>query len=164
VELSNLSASNSGFLTLSFTQPLHSTSLDRINKGLKLEIIQATSVSEELAQFTWQATSFSPNLLLLQITFENPLYISSEGRKRADTIRVTVTDAHLFKSPKGASVQQDSFIEAKLPAQMPQTWAPQVNTAVFVAEVAITSAVSATLLTNGFTGSLTEVWAMVNSI
>jgi hypothetical protein len=34
VKLKDLLASNSGLLTLSFTQPLHSTSLDKINKGL----------------------------------------------------------------------------------------------------------------------------------
>ena len=45
--------------------------------------------------FNWTATSFTADKMLLQIDFENPVYISSRGR---DILKIQVLNELLFTS------------------------------------------------------------------
>lgn len=98
VKLKDLSASNSGLLTLSFSEPMKPLKLQKVNEGLMLYLDQATSVAEDDLNFTWEAKSATEDLLMLQITFDEPLAISCEGRFLADKVRVAVIDGNLLEA------------------------------------------------------------------
>ena len=98
------SITDEGRVEVFFNQPLIVTNLTMgrnlnsiVNEtALNLVIIpneEDTDMSRKA--FNWTATSFTADKMVLQIDFENPVYISSSGR---DILEIQILNKQLFKS------------------------------------------------------------------
>ena len=57
--------------------------------------IKTSSDDESYHNFTWNATSFASNGMIIQLQFEHPIYISASSVVR-DMLIVKVIDSYIF--------------------------------------------------------------------
>ena len=100
----------SGLVVLEFTEPMYdeTNSFDMSLLKESLELSIENSVTEEVIEFEWIATSFKNSELKIQLQFANPLEIgtSDEGD---DILMVKVTNSAIFKTQDFFSF--DSYLE-----------------------------------------------------
>jgi hypothetical protein len=92
--------SNRGLMKIYFSEKITATN-DTINATvLDIQLIQGGNQNKTYFAFSWNVTSFQSTQLEIQLIFEHPMYISSEGPRRADQINVTCINLEFFRSNK----------------------------------------------------------------
>jgi hypothetical protein len=56
---------------------------------LDVTIIPSGQVDKKYLNFTWNVTDYSNTYIVIQLSFEHPLYVSSTGRDSLDKVSVT---------------------------------------------------------------------------
>ena len=71
---------------------------------LKIYLITSEDSLEENMEFTWNITDFSDTNLKIQVTFENPIYVSASTEK--DKLQIVFMDSLKFISYKNLPIEK----------------------------------------------------------
>jgi hypothetical protein len=116
--------------------------------------------------FSWNLTAFEVDHLKLQLKFENPIYISSQGVDRLDKLKVTIKRPEFFLSYNFRVPELDSFVSGKIPQQFADE-----ATAAALADAADAASGGAKAFMAGsmafnllFSFALQQIWDTLNSL
>lgn len=140
---------------------------EEINQDvLDLQLIQKTTVDEKFLGFSWNLTAFEVDHLKLQIKFDNPLYISSQGVDKQDKLLVTIRRPEFFLSYNFRVPELNSFVEGKIPQQFADEasaalMAGAADAASEGAKAVMAGSLAFNLL---FSFALQQIWDTLNSL
>ena len=133
--------------------------------SLSVRLISKTEVSDEQKKFTWKTIQFTHHYLRLQLHFESPLAISSEGIKNRDVLEVRIKNPFLFRSEESKEIiPRGNLVTTFIPQQISVGQAKSLEAVMTVAQVGTKTSFAATagiLLSKGL---LSDIWGMVNAI
>jgi hypothetical protein len=66
------------------------------DSDLILKVIPSGLVEEDKLSLTWEVLSFESKFMMIQIYFDNPLYISSNGRDDLEKLSILCTNPKKF--------------------------------------------------------------------
>ena len=86
-EFARASIDDYGMVQVDFSDDLVVPEYDDFNSDiLKISVLPSGFVDEEMLKFEWQVVNFEMGAFKIQITFENPLLISSNGPKALERL------------------------------------------------------------------------------
>ena len=98
-EINYMKVSTLGKLTIYFTEKLLVKEPDQITSDvLELTLLSESDIPEEYHSFSWRAIEFSEDRLVLQLSFDYPVWISSGAISDWDQIDVLVKNPFMFRS------------------------------------------------------------------
>lgn len=93
--------------------------------AIDLYIVPGKYSDPKMLNFTWEPVSFSPGQLSVQLTFENPNFVSS--LQNLDKIGITVYAFYLFADFRGNLMQPESVLKPRvIPKQISSAQSAQV--------------------------------------
>lgn len=85
---------------------------------LFVSLIKNTDYPDETYGFSWVATEFTHRKLVLHLTFDKPLWISSQGQHNLDVVNVQVRNPFKFRSQADDTlIQRGQVLAAEIPFQ-----------------------------------------------
>ena len=66
------------------------------DSDLILKVVPSGLVEEDKLSLTWEVLSFESKFMMIQIYFDNPLYISSNGRDDLEKLSILCTNPKKF--------------------------------------------------------------------
>ena len=107
-----------GEVTIKFSEPLlvPTDAYEIINEDtLQIRVIPLEEPMTPMLNFKWTLSKFESDSAVLQIDFENPIYVSKSPRGR-DDISLQVLEPNLFISEKSLrSIEKEEIVEANIP-------------------------------------------------
>ena len=82
---------------------------------LQIRVVPQEEPMKPMLNFKWTPTKFESDSAVLQIDFENPIYVSKSPRGR-DDISLQVLEPNLFISKKSLrSIEKEEIVEVNIP-------------------------------------------------
>jgi hypothetical protein len=128
-------------------------------------VFQITGGDNERQELTnWNVTEVTASYIKLEVKFANPLEISAFGVTNQDKLEVLVKIPILFESEAtGEYIPHSTFIQAKLPAQLPSDSAA-FETMMVLTDASLKLSLISTVVALVAEGALSEVWGAINAM
>lgn len=95
-----MTISNEGEVRILFSEsliiPPNLTVFD--SETLQLELIPSGLVMDRYLNFDWVVTDFTEKYFVIQLEFENPLYVSSNGADYLERLKISPKSIDYFRS------------------------------------------------------------------
>jgi hypothetical protein len=114
------------------------------------------SLKENKHKFSWTVISLERNVLNVQVYFDEPIYISSEGHENRDILTV------FFSQPN--SHESSTPAEVEIPQQIDREQARLLENASFIISSTLEAVFAVSFVKTGLEGSLAQFWALLNSM
>jgi hypothetical protein len=165
--LSKIEVTNTGQAFVCFTEEILNQQPESVTKdALQVTLIPygGNKLTKEKS-FTWRCSKFTSKCLELELTFNAPLSISSQGPSKRDMLEVRVKNPFLFKAKTNMEVVPRGDMEtAPIPQQISSGQAESLDTMMEAVRKGTKTTLFGTILLLLFTGGLSELWGWINSI